>query len=65
MLKLTSTILRAIVNNLIRDRGILAILVGAVANSVNEVGLRTEADRVGTTSKVVGQIQHVGDADLL
>lgn len=63
--KLTGTILRTIVNNLVRNRGIPAVLRGAVTNSIDEVGLSAEADRINTTTEVIGQIQHVGDTDLL
>lgn len=63
--ELTGTILRTIVDNLGRDGGILAVLHGAVSNSIEEVGLAAEAHRIGTTAKVIGHIEHVGNANLL
>jgi hypothetical protein len=56
--------LRAIVDGLGCGVGVLAVLVGAVSNSVEEVGPRAKADRVDATAKVIGQVQHVGNADL-
>jgi len=56
--------LRAIVDGLGCGVGVLAVLVGAVSNSVEEVGLRAKTDRVEATAKVIGQVQHVSNADL-
>lgn len=62
---LTGTVLRTIVDNLGRKLSIRAILVRAVSNAIEEVGLAAEAGGLLATAEVVGLVQHVGDADLL
>ena len=62
---LTGTVLRAVVDNLGRECGILTILVGAVTDTIDEVGLGAETDRINAATKVIRLIQHIGDADLL
>ena len=62
---LTGTVLRAVVDNLGRECGILTVLVGAVPDTIDEVGLGAETDRINAATKVIRLIQHIGDADLL
>ena len=62
---LTGAVLRAIVDNLARQCGVLTVLIRAVPDAIEEIRLGAETDRVDAATKVIRLVQHIVDADLL